>query len=199
DGEVPFPGSGPPDPPLATLASPGLRFAAAFPISPTLLLRRLACPHFPENDPAQPGYDPALPYNPFITVDFMEQVEPNYTHSSGRPRPSPGPTPPILPRAQQPLVFPGGQPYAAQPQHTFFQHNAREIWPALPDPARPDQTLQMPFDWPVQLDRPLVSPMELLHVSACPPHTFTHRFCIALSAQARNPTHDPTFAPALRP
>jgi hypothetical protein len=197
--EVPFPGRGPPDLPMATLSSPGMHFPAAVTVAPTLILRRLACPHFPENDPAQAGYDPTLPYNPFVTVDFMEEVEPNYSNSFGRVQPYAGANFPALRRAQQPVDFPGGQPYPGQPQHTFFQHNAREIWPALPDPARPDQTLQMPFDWPVQLDRPLISPMELLNVPACPPHQVTHRFCGTFTTTAANPVFAPGFATALTP
>jgi hypothetical protein len=181
---VAFPGTGPPTPPVATLSSPSMRIPAAIPFPPTLILRRLACPHFRENDPTRPGYDPALPYNPFVTVDYMERVEPDSLHSYGRVQPYAGANLPALRRVQQPLVFPGGQPYPGQPQHTFFQHNAREIAPVLPNPARPGQTLQQPFDWPVQLDRPLISPLELMSVSACPPHLFTHRFCQTFSAAA---------------
>jgi hypothetical protein len=123
----------------------------------------------------------------------MEQVDPLALASVGRSQPYAGANLPALRRAQQPMVFPGGQSYPAQPQHTFFQHNAREIWPVLPDPARPDQTLQMPFDWPVQLDRPLISPMELLSVPACPPHQFTHRFCSTFTTTVSNPVFTPGF------
>jgi hypothetical protein len=181
---VPFPGNAPPALPVATLATPGMRFPTRVPFPPTLILQRLACPHCRENDPARPGYDPALPYNPFVTVDSMERVEPSYFNSYGRVQPYAGANLPALRRAQQPLMFPPGGPYPAQPQHTFFQHNAREIAPALPNPARAGQTLQQPFDWPVQLDRPLISPMELLNVSACPPHQFTRRFCQTFTTAA---------------
>jgi hypothetical protein len=191
DGAISFPGSSPPDLPVATLASPGMRFPAAIPVSPTLILRRLACPHFPENDPTQPGYDSTLPYNPFVTVDYLEQVDPDPFFSVGRVQPYVGGNSPVLRRAQQPVPPPDGQATSSQPQHTFFQHNAREIWPNLPDPARPDQTLQMPFDWPVQLDRPLISPMELLSVPACPPHLLTHRFCSTFTTTADNPVFTP--------
>jgi hypothetical protein len=191
---IPFPGSGPPALPVATLASPGMHVPAAIAFPPTLILRRLACPHFRENDPARPGYDPALPYNPFVTVDYMERVEPSVVQSYGRIQPYAGANLPALRRGQQPLVFPPGGPYPNQPQHTFFQHNAREIAPVLPNPARSGQTLQQPFDWPVQLDRPLISPMEMLHVSACPPHHFTHRFCQTFTTTAQTPVLAPGAA-----
>ena len=48
---------------------------------PTILLRRLACPHLPPNPlPGQPAA-PGQPYNPYVTVDYMENVRPN----SGNP------------------------------------------------------------------------------------------------------------------
>ena len=45
------------------------------PERPTLLLRRLACPHLPPNPPRpEVPADPALPYNPYVTVDYLEHV-----------------------------------------------------------------------------------------------------------------------------
>src|SRR5262249_51101287 len=46
-----------------------------------LFLQRLACPQLPPNPPAGSASntrpDPAMPYNPYITVDYVEFVWPN--------------------------------------------------------------------------------------------------------------------------
>ncbi len=160
----------------ATLRTPALSFQVPVPRGsvltpppPTLLLRRLACPGLPwQPDPSST----ASPYNPYVTVDYLENVPLNRCISNT----GTGYQGPPLPPAARSSV--GRQePYDAnslttfpqvprpalvnQPQHTFFQHNTRR---------------QDPFHWLVHLDRPLVSPMELLHVSCCKPHQLTHLF-----------------------
>src|SRR5439155_22573996 len=56
----------------ATSLSPGMTYTTAAAQPPTILLRRLACPHLPPN--FRNG-DPL--YNPYITVDYMEDVPVN--------------------------------------------------------------------------------------------------------------------------
>src|SRR5581483_3391027 len=135
------------------------------PAQPTILLRRLACPHLPPN--LVRGHPL---YNPYITVDYMEDVPINDSAAGGaswgRNQPYAGH---VLQRvAQNPAT-------ASQPMHTFFRHNAPEDPPGLPA-VTDDQTLRIPFDWLVHLDRPPVSPIELLHVSAYKPHELTQQF-----------------------
>jgi hypothetical protein len=117
----------------------------------TVLLRRLANPHLPFNaNPADPLY------NPYLTVDHLERVP---LHSTTEPA--------YASRGKQ-------QPYASDPSqvadqtafagsttgHTFGSANTPAALPG----------------WLVHLDRQLISPMELLHVSGYHPHQLTHRF-----------------------
>jgi hypothetical protein len=148
---------------------------------PTILLRRLACPHLPLNP--VPG---TLGYNPYVTIDYMEDVPYNdgrTVDAHGRPH---DPTP-ISQRAS----VGRRQPFAAHqsqrrqqysrpvrigmPQHTFFQHNTDLETPGFINLGQPPPDYP-PFDWLVHLDRPLVSPIELLHVSAYKPHELTQQF-----------------------
>lgn len=152
----------------------------------TILLRRLACPHLPPNDPSQPSFNAALPVNPYITVDYMEDVPANdvlklYGTGPGDKE--------LLPVSER-VAYGRRQPYAGhkssltkqapdpanplQPKHTFGRHNGVE--PNNPSPKFAHQTLKLPFDWLVHLDRKLISPMELLHVSAFKPHELTQEF-----------------------
>jgi hypothetical protein len=133
----------------------------------TVLLRRLANPHLPFDPRATvPGsFGPVQPnpwYNPYLTVDYLDQV------------PLRNATDPAARYASRGKL----QPYAAdfsqvrdqvaedprQPtQHTFGRRNV------TPSAAGH-------YDWLVHLDRPLISPMELLAVAGCQPHQLTQRF-----------------------
>jgi hypothetical protein len=166
---------------------------------PTILLQRLDCPTLPHQD------DPALPaYNPYITVDYMEDVPTSYAATVGII----GPNDPAPTAVADRVSFGRNQPYAAhvtqrrsqqpnpaltdQPQHTFFRHNAREA-AAPADPATVNQTLAIPFDWLTHLDRHVISPMELLHVSAFKPHELTQQFVTDTGKfNHRAPWYDPS-------
>ena len=151
-----------------------------------LFLQRLACPALP---PTGPG----LPYNPYITVDYIEMLPannaiqytangsnvvlnykmPNQRFSYGRNQPyaadksqlvQQNPTSPNPPNA--PANF---------PKQTFFRHNGKEAMPPV-KPGPLFNTLNYPFNWLQQGDRPLISPLEILHVSAFKPHELTQQF-----------------------
>jgi hypothetical protein len=175
------------DPQLpAELLSPEMtaqvRATAVAPI--TILLRRLACPHLPPNDPNQPNYNPSLPLNPYITIDYMEDVPANDVLKFYNT----GPRDDELPALPDRAAYGRKEPYAGHKsmlvrqaperaqgvKHTFGRHNGSED--ENPNPQKPGQTLKLPFDWLVHLDRQLVSPMELLHVSAFKPHELTQEF-----------------------
>jgi hypothetical protein len=141
---------------------------------PMFLLRRLACPHLPPNPlPGQP-VDPGQPYNPYVTVDYMENVRLNSGNpasprfatraSEGRKQPYAAHSSQTEPQGLDAVAPPEGPQPPPAPRHTFFRQNAAE------------QAPQRPFDWLVHLDRPLISPMELLHVSAFKPHELTQQF-----------------------
>jgi hypothetical protein len=149
----------------------------------TILLRRLACPHLPPQPDALSPF-----FNPYITVDYMEDVPANDVLKFYNTGPRDLPLPSLLDRASYGRM----EPYAGhksmlrrqspeptallqpQIQHTFGRHNGIE--PDNPNPRRPGQTLKLPFDWLVHLDRKLISPIELLHVSAFKPHELTQEF-----------------------
>jgi hypothetical protein len=150
-------------------------------LKPSLLWQRLACPHLP------PQHDPTKPfYNPYITVDYVRHVTPNYAAAIGDKGPNnPPPTPASERHSQgrkQPYAAGPSQlvtqepkpPLADQPQHTFFQHNDDSATPG-PNWHTPPKGYP-PFDWLVHLDRQLISPIELLHVSAFKPHELTQQF-----------------------
>lgn len=168
----------------------------------TILLRRLACPWIPPQlDPTQPNY------NPYITVDYVENIQSydgvdalpgganpgkvafDARHSLGRRQPYAAISTqqrPQTPDADGDLTN-GITPFTDQPQHTFFRHNSIEA--TNPDPAAAGQTLKLPFDWLVHLDRQLVSPIELMMVSAYKPHELTQQFVTQPSGTDQYHTH----------
>ncbi len=169
-----------------------------------LFLRRLACPHRPHNDTPGPNY------NPYITVDYVEDLPVMdaavfdnkgknksfrtflFRLSMGRKQPY------AAHRSQQSLQIPdtdpnkiGIQSYTDQPQHTFFRHNGIES-------VNPTDsvTLKQPFDFVGHLNRPLVSPMELLHVAKGRPHELTQNFMTGFNANNVNQRFQHTALPA---
>jgi hypothetical protein len=190
-----FPGTDPsrPNATLRAQEGPGAGLTYSLPnttaLSPppshALLLRRLACPLLPPN-PATPGgaVDPTQPYNPYVTVDYLDGVATNdavAADSQGPHNATPvaqrvswGRKQPYAADASQQLAQQPAPALDGQPQHTFFRHNGQEAAP--PNAPGPGQTLQVPFDWLVHLDRPVISAPQLLHVCAFKPHELTQQF-----------------------
>lgn len=152
-----------------------------------VLLRRLACPYMrPQPNPAKPGY------NPYITVDYLDndtvanpQATPKLTTFDNVTSTSPaGPRTPTPATWDQRIAIGRTQPFAA-----LFQVPQTPVPPAAPLANQPQNTFMAKnrvlknanaqddmFDWLVHLDRELISPMELLQVSAFRPHELTRMF-----------------------
>ena len=119
----------------------------------TLLLRRLANPNLVFNAAS----------NPYITVDYVDQVpvnqgaNPSATFSTvGRAQPY------AAVAALTPQVSAAAVPNA--PQNTFFAKNSNAT---------------VAYDWLVHLDRAPINPLELAHVSGYKPHQLTQQFVTA--------------------
>lgn len=151
----------------------------------TVLLRRLAVPHLPANP------TPGTPlYNPYITVDYVQGVpiHDNLAYAPGRVDPAPDFTKFVSYGRRQPFAAAALIPQnpvpvvAGQPLHTFFRQNSQAGLNAMtgapPDLSAGDPTLDTPFEWLVHLDRPVVNPLELLHVSGYRPHELTQQFIV---------------------
>jgi hypothetical protein len=166
--------------------------------NPVVLLRRLACPNMPlNNNPWAAVGVPNVLYNPLVTVDMVRTTHaqdargylanganPNVTgvtarSSYGRKEPFAGKS--VV--AQAPAV-----PPANQPKNTFFQHNYEFTTP--PVNGALSNTLNIPFQWVTHLDRQIISPLELLEVSAFTPHLLSWEFSNAAAT-----THHRHLAP----
>jgi hypothetical protein len=151
----------------------------------TVLLRRLANPHLPPNpNPyVQVGTGGTAPwqpnpwYNPYITIDYLafnrlnDTTQPATVVYGSRSKRQPyaskinlaNPPPDLTPAATSPVVETA--PPATDTSHSFGLQNT-------PPPQSGT------YDWLVHLDRQLISPMELLHVSGYRPHELTQRFIL---------------------
>jgi hypothetical protein len=168
-----------------------------------IVLQRLACPHLPPNPlPGKPGYNPNVPINPYITTDLLELTGTNSAATtqvwdSRRFHETNGAIVPPVAQANR-HSFGRFQPYAAshplqrqtptgppanpanEAQSTFFRHNSKfNTAPAtipIGDTLKAGPPNGTGFDWLTHLDRVLISPMELLNVSAVKPHELTFWF-----------------------
>jgi hypothetical protein len=169
---------------------------------PVLMLRRLANPYIPFNPTSNPyvtvdyqemvkgpgtGYAPMTGQQRWAVnaaTDTMGQPTPYDTrHSFGRLQPCAAFSTAaggILNVPYWAQEFPTGTPQkylkTGQPQHSFFRHNALDQSPTMTPPAGGTQFQAQGFDVLVHLDRQVVSPMELLQVSAFKPHELLQQF-----------------------
>jgi hypothetical protein len=155
----------PPNVPVLRTPRLGNRFVYPVPPPPgddervqnlQVLLRRLANPHLPFN----PDRNAGVWYNPYLTVDYLEQVPLRWTSDPG----------PFTARGKR-------QPYAAalaqvSDQQAPTQGNVVHTFGLRNEPPPEGGR----YDWLVHLDRPPIGPPEVLHVAACPPYQLTHRF-----------------------
>lgn len=148
----------------------------------TILLRRLANPHLPANP--NPG---TADYNPYVTVDYFEKVPIRGGNVGAGASLVDGPT--LASKwpsrgKQQPFasltnIQPGG---AKSPVSTTLPSSpTREQTPQ--DPLGVAHTFGLKSaplaannSWLIHPDRQVVSPIELLHVSAYPPYLLGQKF-----------------------
>ena len=172
-------------------ATPGFQTA----LKPAVFLRRLACPWMaPEPDNTKPNY------NPYITVDYLEDITMNNGLEVG------GATTNALVKMATRKTYDqrkGDERF--QPYAGFNDPNLRGVVDQM-YPSGEDKNINhnffgfsqtkaaAQFFWPAHLDRKLLSPAELFLVSAYKPSEFTQQF---VSPFPLPPATMPT--PALKP
>ena len=169
----------------------------------TVVLRRLANPYMkPEGNKALGDY------NPYVTVDFAEDVPLNdavtYSNKDKRGANDTPAPPSTVPTLSDRKSFNKVQPYRSsitmipsalqvalvgQPQHTFLRHNGATVAapPVVPlGAASTDTMLQLPFKWLMHFDRKLINPLEILNVSGCKPQEVTQKFSNPIYVDSNN-------------
>jgi hypothetical protein len=171
----------------------------------TILLRRLANPHMPFQPNPAGSANPA-DYNPYVTVDYFDQV-PIFGQNID------GTTPVLWASRGKTQSFAGytqlasTQPYPNSPVESVNSNS-----PTQNESAAADAGLQVPpgtglglahtfggsntpvpvgnnYTWLPHLDRQVVSPIELLNVSAYAPHYLTNKFIQPLIITYKPPHH----------
>jgi hypothetical protein len=155
----------------------------------TVMLRRLANPYAPPDaNPTDAMGNKNPNYNPYVTVDYIEDVPTRkaikYDNAGNAQTPDP-----IANRNSWVRRHPYGAdktamltdqvlatPNVGQPQHTMFGHNAKTSLTPFVVTAEQGGVLKVPFDWLPHLDRAVVNPIELLNVSVFRPHELTQQF-----------------------
>jgi hypothetical protein len=166
---------------------------------PSLVLRRLANPYLPPQTDAAQGN-----YNPYITVDVMNDIKVNdgVTNATDDKKIDP---PPIENRSsvvrRQPYQETGKtnvgglfdvstnmpKPLVKQPQHTFLRQNGTKSEVPVAGINAADGLLNLPFTWLVHLDRVPISMLELMHVSGVAPKYVTTAFNNGAFTDGPNP------------
>jgi hypothetical protein len=168
----------------------------------SVLLRRLANPHVQYNPFQLDGTlkDSTLPPNPYITVDYVSGIPLNGYGSNGTNPVSINTFNPVPTNNSpaSPSSFGKLQPYAANLTLTA----ANQVDPASSQYVQQttaagavnhhtfgsqNSSRANPYTWLVHLDRTVISPMELLHVSGFHPHELTQRFILGPNGGAGYP------------
>ncbi|MDW8242550.1 MAG: hypothetical protein RMJ88_05000 [Thermogemmata sp.] len=135
----------------------------------------------------QPGYDPIdVPAagDPIVRRHALGKVQPLAGQCNPQP-PAPNTAYPIYAFPVSLVVRQDLNPNNPQPgvRHTFLRRNSRvpglnatTYNPGPPASLANNETLMIPYDWLVHLDRPLINQLELLHVTAGKPHELTLKF-----------------------
>jgi hypothetical protein len=186
-------------PPTPLMRSPVMDYTADFPNGAdpahderdtgiAVILRRLANPHLPPDlNPVIAGSGQPNPwYNPYITVDYIEKAPLRYSPPPAGTYASRAKTQPYgagtTVGTNWPAIYtPPGANSPVRDETGTGANGARHSFGGTNNP-RPSGGNN---SWLVHLDRQLISPTELLHVSGYQPHQLTQQFGQPLPSTTR--------------